>query len=170
MLFLVKIFVLAYNPNMTLEQKVARLLIKQGKTLAIGESCSGGLLSHRLTNVPGSSRFLKAALVTYSNEAKSKLLKVPQALLKKHGAVSEQTALMMAKGARTLMKSDFGLSITGIAGPDGGSKTKPVGLTFIALSTPHESLCLKCTFKGSRHQIKSKSTTQALKLLLNFLA
>jgi len=152
-----------------LEKQVAQSLIHQKKTLAIAESCSGGLLSHRLTNISGSSSFLMASLVTYSYESKTKLLKVPATLLKKHGAVSSKVASLMAQNVRKLFKTDFGIGITGIAGPTGGTKTKPVGLVFIALSTKSATKCLKCHFRGTRMQVKTQTTTQALKLLSLYL-
>ena len=154
---------------MSLEEKVALKLIDKNKTLCVAESCSGGLLSHRLTNIPGSSRFLKCTVIAYSNDAKEKILKIPQDLMKKYGAVSEEVAVKMAQNIRKLFQTDFGISITGIAGPTGATKSKPIGLVFVALSTPEETLCLKCQFKGTRESIKSQSTTQALELLLEFL-
>ena len=154
---------------MQLEKKIAQQLIKQKKTLAIAESCTGGLLSHRLTNIPGSSKFLMVTVVTYSNAAKTKFLKVPSAVLKKHGAVSRQVSELMARGIRQHFKTDFGIGITGIAGPDGGSTAKPVGLTFIALSTPTKVISKECRFKGNRLSNKRQATTQALKLLQRFL-
>ena len=152
------------------ELKVAQALTTQNKTLALAESCTGGLLSHRLTNIPGSSNFLKFALVAYSNETKEKLLKISPAILKKHGAVSQPVAMAMAKGVRNLQKTDFGVSITGIAGPTGATKQKPIGLVYIAINTNKETLCLEYHFKGSRTSIKSQAVTQALHLLLEFLA
>lgn len=155
---------------MRIEEKVAEFLIRAKKTLAIAESCTGGLLANRLTNIPGSSHFLKCALVAYSNEAKIKLLKVPEAVLRKYGAVSAQVAISMAQGTRKLLKTDFGVGITGIAGPSGGTKAKPVGLTFIAVATNTETLCLECHFQGTRKSIKKQTTTQALQLLYEFLS
>lgn len=155
--------------GMTLEERIARALLAQHKTLSIAESCTGGLLSNRLTNIPGSSGFLLASVISYSNAAKTKLLKVPEALIRKHGAVSEAVAMKMADGAQRLQKSDFGIGITGIAGPDGGSRQKPVGLVFIAVTTPTEQLCAKCRFKGNRLQIKRAAATEALRLLGEFL-
>ena len=154
---------------MRIEGKVAQSLIKAKKTLAIAESCTGGLLASRLTNIPGSSSFLKLALVTYSNEAKIKLLKIPQTTIRKHGAVSTQVAILMAQGARKSLKTDFGIGITGIAGPAGGTKTKPVGLTYITVCTKIETLCLECRFQGTRISIKTQAATQALRLLHEFL-
>ena len=166
---LVKGFILPYTTHMRIEEKVAESLINTKKTLAIAESCTGGLLANRLTNIPGSSNFLKLALVAYSNEAKIKLLKVPQASIRKYGAVSTQVAISMAQGVQKSLKTDFGIGITGIAGPTGGTKAKPIGLTFIAVSTKIEILCLKCHFRGSRKNIKTQAATQALRLLHEFL-
>lgn len=154
---------------MTKEEKISQTLIDTKKTLSIAESCTGGLLSNRLTNIPGSSIFLKLSIVAYSNDAKTKLLKVPETTIKKNGAVSYQTAIAMAKGVRKILQTDFGIGITGIAGPTGGTKAKPIGLAFIAVSTPTENLCIECQFEGSRKSIKTQASTQALQLLSEFL-
>lgn len=169
MLFLVKRFVPEYNAFMLIENTVARLLLTRKETIAIAESCTGGLLTHRLTNIPGSSGFLEAAVVAYSNEAKKRLLKIPSLMLRQHGAVSEETAQAMARSVRKIHKTDFGVGITGIAGPGGGSRAKPVGLTYIAVATAKETICLRCLFQGSRVRIKSQAATQGLKLLYRFL-
>ena len=150
---------------MSIEEKVARLLIARKKTLSVAESCSGGLLCHRLTNIPGSSNFLKLGLVVYSNDAKIKFLKISVPTLKKYGAVSEPIARQMTENVRKLFQTDFGLAITGIAGPGGGSIEKPVGLTFIAVSTNKKTVCQKIFFKGNRLKIKEQAVTQALKML-----
>ncbi len=154
---------------MLIEKKIARLLIAQKKTLSVAESCSGGLLCHRLTNIPGSSNFLKLGLVVYSNDAKIKFLKISIQTLKKHGAVSQTVARQMAGNVRKIFKTDFGIAITGIAGPGGGSPAKPVGLTFIALSTNKKIVCRKFVFQGNRLSIKSQTVTQSFKMLLKFL-
>jgi len=154
---------------MKLEVKVAQALTNQRKTLATAESCTGGYLAHRLTDVPGSSQFFICGLVTYSNEVKSALLGVGATLIKKHGAVSEEVATAMAKGVRIKLKADYGIGISGIAGPDGGSKQRPVGLVYICVAASGESICLKCQFRGLRSSIKSQSVQQALKLLYEFL-
>jgi len=151
---------------MRIEKRVAQTLMKAKKTLSLAESCTGGLVSHRLTNIPGSSQFLKVAVIVYSNDAKIKLLKVPAKMLKTYGAVSPQAALKMAQGVRKIHNTDIGLAITGIAGPSGATKSKPVGLTFIAISTKSKHQCQKYRFKGSRAQIKSQAATKALQLLL----
>lgn len=154
---------------MSLETKIIRLLTKKNLTLSTAESCTGGLLAHRLTNVPGSSKVFKLGLVLYSNEAKLLLVNVPKVRLETFGAVSTPVALTMARGVRRLMNSDFGIAITGIAGPTGGSKAKPVGLTYIAVSGPQGAPCVRYLFKGSRRKIKSQAATQALKLLWSSL-
>ncbi len=155
---------------MRIEEKVAQALIKAKKTLAIAESCTGGSLANCLTNIPGSSNFFKWGIIAYSNEAKIKLLKVSEVDIRKRGAVNTQVAIAMAQGARKPFKTDFGIGITGIAGPTGGTKTKPVGLTYIAVSAGMETICLKCQFEGSRKSIKTQAATQALKLIYEFLA
>ena len=154
---------------MTLEEKVAQALKSRRKTLAVAESCSGGLLSHRLTNIPGSSKFLKFTLVAYSYEAKTKLLKVPAAILKKFGAVSRQVASVMAGNARKIFDTDFSVAITGIAGPTGATRYKPVGLVYISVSSRNKTQTHEFIFKGNRLAIKQAAVTKALRLLLNAL-
>ena len=154
---------------MPLEIKVAQRLMRARKTLSIAESCSGGLLAHRLTNIPGSSEFFKLGVIAYSYESKRDILKIPAPILKKYGAVSPQVVELLAKHVRTLQKTDFGIGITGIAGPGGATAQKPVGLVYIALSTKKGTLVKKCLFKGRRTQVKKKTSDKALKLLLNLL-
>ena len=154
---------------MSLEQKVIHKLIAKRKTLALAESCTGGLLASRLTDVPGSSKCLKFCLVAYTNETKTKFLRVPASTIKKFGAVSEPTAIAMANGAQKQLKSNIGLSITGIAGPTGGTKRKPVGLVYIAINHNNETFCSKYFFKGGRGMIKQHTVKQALALLLKLL-
>lgn len=155
---------------MPLETKIAKLLTKSKKTLSTAESCTGGLLADRLTNVPGSSNFFNLGVVTYANQAKSKLLKISPKTIQKHGAVSKQVALAMAKGVRKILHSDFGIGITGIAGPSGATKNKPVGLVYIAISSKNKSICVKSIFKGTRTSVKSQAATKTLKLLLNLIS
>ena len=150
---------------MRIEQEVAKILIKNKKTLSLAESCTGGLLSNFLTDISGSSKFLKAGIVAYSNEAKTKFLKVPSKLIATHGAVSSQVAIKMANGARKSLSSDYGIGITGIAGPTGSTKNKPIGFAFIAASSKKHDICIQCQFKGSRLTIKSKACKKALELL-----
>lgn len=169
MLGVVKPFVLTYNGSMNAETKVIQKLRLSQKTLSVAESCTGGLVAHRLTNVPGSSAAFHGAVVSYSNQAKVTDLKIPEALITAHGSVSGEVALFMAKSIRKRHHSDYGIGITGIAGPEGGTKTKPVGLTFIAVVSQQEALCIKCQFEGPRASVKKQSSTQALKLLDEFI-
>ncbi len=113
---------------------------------------------------------MKGSIIAYSNEIKEKQLKIPTNTLKKHGAVSSEVALLMAKNIRKFFQTDIGVGITGIAGPNGGTKKKPVGLVYIAVAQKDEAICLKCQFEGSRLQIKSQATIESIKLLLEFLS
>jgi len=151
------------------ELKVAQKLIDRKKTLSLAESCTGGLLAHLLTNIPGSSAYLHCGIVCYSNASKIKLLKIPERIIKNKGAVSSEVAILMAKNVRTLHNSDFGIGITGIAGPDGGSRSKPVGLTYIAAASSNEALCIKCIFNSDRQSNKKQAAIQALKLLYEII-
>lgn len=154
---------------MKIEEKVSQALINTNKTLAIAESCTGGLVANKLTDISGSSQFLKLGIVAYSNEAKIKLLNIPEELIKKHGAVHNNIAVAMAQNVQKIFKTNFGIGITGIAGPTGGTKAKPIGLTYIAISTALETICLKCKFKGTRTSIKSQAAKQTFELLSKFL-
>ena len=151
------------------ETSVGRLLLESGKTLALAESCSGGLLGHRLTNVPGSSGYLLAGLVTYSNEAKVKFLGVDPDTIAAQGAVSADVALQMAAGARRACGADIGVGITGIAGPGGEPTDKPVGLTFISLEADNFRVTRENQFWGSREEVKERVTQTALYLLRLYL-
>ena len=135
------------------------------KTLAIAESCTGGLLSSRITDVSGSSGYFIMGVVAYSNRAKEILLGVSAKSIKRYGAVSEEVALEMAKGIRRLAKTDIGLSVTGIAGPTGGTKSKPVGLVYIALVAGKKKIVKKFRFKGSRKNIKLQASQAALDVI-----
>ena len=150
---------------MRLEQKVFKKFIQRAKTLAIAESCTGGLIGDRLTNIAGASAFFLLGIIAYDYAAKTKILGVPPALLKKHGAVSSPVASAMAQGVRKILKTDYGLGVTGIAGPGGATKTKPVGLVFIAVSTKQKTIVKKFLFKGTRLAIKKQAAQTALKML-----
>ncbi len=150
---------------MKIEKIIVKLLIKKQKTLAVAESCSGGFISNRLTNICGSSKFFKVGIVAYSNSAKELFLKIPEKIIKKNGAVSRSTAILMAKNIRNLANVDFALSITGIAGPTGATKSKPVGLVYVAIATANKVICRKFNFKGSRYLIKKQAANAALNLL-----
>lgn len=151
----------------TLEAQVGAALRERDLTMAAAESCTGGLLMHRLTNIPGSSAYLLGGVVAYSNQAKQALLKVKQGTLIAHGAVSAETAREMAAGARELFKVDYAVSITGIAGPDGGTAEKPVGLTYIGVAGPGGLLeAVRHVWEGDRLAVKNASAEAALALLL----
>jgi nicotinamide-nucleotide amidase len=154
---------------MNIEEKIISLLAQKQKTLATVESCTGGLLASRLTGVSGASEVFKLGLIVYSNDAKTQLAGVKRNLLQTKGAVSEDVAVALAQGTRKQYGTDFAIGITGIAGPTGGTKKKPVGLVYIAVATNTETLCLKCQFGGTRSQVRNSAVSQALKLLLEFL-
>lgn len=149
----------------TLEQVVGRLLADRRLTLAIAESCTGGLLGHRLTNVAGSSAYFERGVVVYSNRAKEELLGVPAEVLKAHGAVSAPCAEAMARGICRVSGSDCGLAVTGIAGPDGGTPTKPVGTVFVGCAVQGQVSAHHFHFAGSRASVKWQSAQMALDLL-----
>lgn len=151
--------------DVTLEKAVEELLLANGLTLTCAESCTGGLLSARLVNVPGSSEVFRSGLVTYSNKAKRKLLGVKKSTLQKYGAVSAKTAEEMAKGAANLSKCDVTVSVTGIAGPDGGTKEKPVGLVYIACNIKGKVEVREYHFSGSRAKVRESAVSAALTLL-----
>jgi nicotinamide-nucleotide amidase len=152
----------------TLESAVGRLLQERGAKLALAESCTGGLLAKRLTDMPGSSAYFQEGLITYSNESKERLLGVPHDLIMEHGAVSEPVAREMAEGARRVSGADYGLSITGIAGPDGGTEEKPVGLVFVGISDSNNTFAEKLDLTAwarSRDSIRERSANRAFDLL-----
>ena len=153
------------DENTTLEKAVVDLLIANKLTVTCAESCTGGLLSGRLINVAGVSDCYKAGLVTYSNKAKRKFLGVKKSTLDKHGAVSAQTAEEMAKGAAFASKADVAVSITGIAGPDGGTKEKPGGLVYIACNVKGKVTVEKFQFKGNRAKVREATVSAALGLM-----
>jgi nicotinamide-nucleotide amidase len=149
----------------TMEEVVARLLRGFNKTVSVAESCTGGFLAHRLTQIPGSSNYFERGVVTYSNASKNQLLQVPYELIEQHGAVSAPVAITMAEQIRSLSHSDFGIGITGIAGPDGGTEQKPVGLVFVALADLTVTRVEKYHFPPGRERIKFMSSQAALNLL-----
>lgn len=153
----------------TLAEVVGRLMVQLGLTVAVAESCTGGLIGHRLTNVPGCSTYLDRALVCYSNESKTNVLGVSHDLLREYGAVSSQVAAAMASGVRGGAKTDIGLSTTGIAGPTGGSKNKPVGLVYFAIAFGEGVKGEAVQFQGDRKEIKGQASQTALDLLRRHL-
>ena len=154
--------------NLSLE--IVRLLSKKKLTISFAESCTGGLLSSSITSISGSSKVFNMGLVTYSNNAKVKLLKIPQEIITKYGAVSYETCLSMVKNLSRISKSDISISITGVAGPNGGTKEKPVGLVFIGLKKGGRTVIKKNLFKSKKRiSIQKATVNQALKMTLNIL-
>lgn len=153
-----------------IEKAITRMLQKKRLTLAIAESCTGGLISHALTNIPGSSQVFLCGVVAYADTAKSRFLGVKPETLELHGAVSKETALEMAQNIRRLASSHIGLGITGIAGPGGGSAAKPVGTVFIAVRIGPHAYFKKFSFSGTRLKIKTLAKEAALHLLKECLA
>ena len=148
-----------------MEGVVALKLKAKGLTVAVAESCTGGLIGQRLTSLPGSSAYFERGLVTYSDRAKMDLLKVPEALIRQKGAVSAEVAQIMAEGVREQSGADLGLAVTGIAGPSGGTKEKPVGLVFLAVADKKASVCRQYLFSGDRDGIRFRASQAALDLL-----
>jgi len=153
----------------TLEVLVGEYLRQRGWRLALAESCTGGLIGHRITNVPGSSTYYMGSVTAYAYEAKVRLLGVHWETLEKHGAVSPETVLEMARGVRQALAADVGLSVSGIAGPGGGTPDKPVGLVWIGLSAPIHEEAWSHHFKGDRLQVKEQAAERALRLLAGYL-
>jgi len=155
--------------NGTMEESVGLALMNKNLTIASAESCTGGLIGHKLTNVPGSSDYFRGGLVVYSNQSKMDLLQVSPETLQKHGAVSETTVKEMAQGVKARIKTDLGMAVTGIAGPDGGSKEKPVGTVHIGLAAKQDVFSGKYLFWGDRDQIKSNTAMMALDWVRRYL-
>jgi len=149
----------------TLERVIGVLLTMKGQSISVAESCTGGLIMDRLTSIPGSSQYFYGGIVAYSNDLKNRVLKVPKGVLSRYGAVSRETALSMAERVRDWVQTDVGLSVTGIAGPTGGSEEKPVGLVYFGLSGFGKGLWEEHRFLGDRRMIKEQSAQGALDLL-----
>ena len=153
-----------------LSLKIVKLLTSKGLTVSFAESCTGGLLSSSITSISGSSKVFNMGLVTYSNNAKVKLLKVPKKTINKYGAVSYETCLSMVKNLSKISKSNISISITGVAGPNGGTKEKPIGLVYIGLKKGRKTIIKKNLFKSKKRILIQKATVnKALKLILNIL-
>ena len=153
-----------------IEEKIAKYLVEKGQLLATAESCTGGLISHRITNIDGSSRYYLGSIIAYANEVKQNSLGVQVKTLEKFGAVSEETVSEMAKGIRHALAADIGLSVSGIAGPTGGTPEKPVGYAWIGLSTPQGICTLQHNAGGNRIENKEEVAQVALEFLHNFLS
>tara|TARA_Y100001970_G_C13727678_1_gene599875 strand:- start:112 stop:585 length:474 start_codon:yes stop_codon:yes gene_type:complete len=153
-----------------LSYKIVKLLSKNRQKISFAESCTGGLLASSITSISGSSKVFTLGLVTYSNESKIKILKVPKKILIKYGAVSYQTCLYMVKNLNKIFKTSISVSITGIAGPKGGTKKKPVGLVFIGVKKYNKTLVKKFIFKNKkRSSIQKNTVNKALNLILSFI-
>ena len=157
------------NGPLGIEHEVARLLMEKKLTIAAAESCTGGLVSKRLTDVPGSSAYMERGAVTYSNRAKEEMLNVPAKTLQEHGAVSKEAAQAMAEGVRWGARTDLGLSVTGIAGPGGGTIAKPVGLVYIGLATEKGVTVKGFNFPGDRDAVRFATSQRALDIVRRYL-
>lgn len=157
------------------EEHIGAALLKKGLKLMVAESCTGGLIGHRITNIPGASNYYLGSITAYAYETKEQLLQVRHTTLQQHGAVSRPTVLEMAEGVRKALaghypiESTIGLAVTGIAGPGGATPTKPVGLVFIGLSTSSGAHAWEFHFSGNRLEVKESAATAALRLLWEYL-
>lgn len=148
---------------------LANILKERSLTISVAESCTGGLIGHTLTNEPGSSDYFLGGVISYSNQSKVDLLGVSSETIREHGAVSNQTAKEMASGVRQRFGTDIGLSVTGIAGPDGGTDEKPVGTVFMGLADANNLFSVKYLFSGNREEIKQKTAETALENIKRYL-
>lgn len=152
-----------------MENEVGKILTEKKLTIACAESCTGGLLTSRLTDIAGSSNYVKGSIVCYSNEVKNKILNVDADTLKNFGAVSEQTARQMSANVRKIINTDIGVGVTGIAGPGGGTADKPVGTVYISVSNADKTFVKLFNFKGTRTEIKNQSCDAALTMIKEFI-
>ena len=154
----------------TISQKIVRLLKKKKLKISFAESCTGGMLSSAITSVNGSSKVFKLGLVTYSNQSKTKVLKIPKNIIKKYGSVSYQVCLAMVKNVSKIGETNMSVAITGIAGPSGGTKIKPVGLAYVGIKKGNRTEVKKYLFKNtSRSDIQKAAVNKSLGLILRFL-
>ena len=154
---------------MSVNEELVKVLTDKKMTVSTAESCTGGLISKLITDVSGSSEVFGYGFVTYANEAKINILGVWDEALSQYGAVSEPVAVLMSCGARKVSKCDIAISVTGIAGPGGGTAEKPVGLVYVSLSTPDGTICRKCNFSGTREEVRRQTAEFALNLALKYL-
>ena len=153
-----------------ISQKIVNLLIKKKLNISFAESCTGGLLASCITSISGSSKIFTLGLITYSNQSKINILKVPKKIIMKYGAVSYETCLSMVKNLNKIAKTDFSLSITGVAGPRGGTKEKPIGLVYIGIKKGNKTLVKKFKFKNKkRSSIQKATVNKALNLILSLI-
>lgn len=153
----------------SLEMIVGKLLREKAIKISVAESCTGGLITHRITNIPGSSNYLERGVICYSNKSKVEILNVPANLIKEYGSVSKEVVVAMAEGIRKISRTDLGLSATGIAGPTGGRDGKPIGLVYIALASPGITDCKEYRFISDREGIKTQASQMALDILRRYL-
>ncbi|MEA2055335.1 MAG: CinA family protein [Candidatus Thermoplasmatota archaeon] len=156
-------------PDRKLLNKVFILLKSRNLTISTAESCTGGLIAHTLTNISGSSEYFDRGVISYSNAAKMQLLNISEGTLEKYGAVSKETAEEMARGVRISSGTDVGISTTGIAGPTGGTKEKPIGLVYVSVSTKEKTIVKKFNFSGDRLENKESTCNAALSLFIETL-
>ncbi|MBV6506415.1 MAG: Nicotinamide-nucleotide amidohydrolase PncC [Syntrophorhabdaceae bacterium] len=154
---------------MEIEKRIGKMLKERGLKIAVAESCTGGLISSRITDISGASDYFEAGITTYSNESKIRLLNVPEDIIDRYGAVSEETAKAMAEGVKKTVHADIGVSVTGIAGPTGGTEGKPVGTVFIGLATKKATYVRKFFFDGNRLEIRRKTSDAAFMLVEEYL-
>ena len=154
---------------MEIEKRIGKMLKERGLKIAVAESCTGGLISSRITDISGASDYFEAGITTYSNESKIRLLNIPEDIVDRYGAVSEETAKSMAEGVKKTVHADIGVSVTGIAGPTGGTEGKPVGTVFIGLATKKATYVRKFFFDGNRLEIRRKTSDAAFMLVEEYL-
>jgi PncC family amidohydrolase len=153
----------------SLEDVLGELLVRRGLRLAVAESCTGGLVSHRITNVPGSSEYYLGGVTAYAYQVKERVLGVSKESLDRYGAVSQEVAIEMARGVRLHLNADIGVSVTGIAGPGGGTPEKPVGLTWIGFSIPDREQAWRYLWEGDRLRVKEQSAEAVLRILVDYV-
>ncbi len=151
------------------EEEIGTLLRERKATLCVAESCTGGLIAHRITNISGSSEYFEVGIVSYSNRSKVELLGVPEGDIDRYGVVSYQVVKEMVRGIRLKVKTDIGLATTGIAGPLGGTRETPVGTVFIGLDHEGGTEVRECHFRGNREEIKEKASQESLEMLMDYL-
>jgi nicotinamide-nucleotide amidase len=156
--------------DLTLEQIIGQMLTEKNKTLATAESCTGGYIASKITLVPGSSNYYNGSMVAYSNEIKTKVLKVPADLIEKHGAVSAEVVEAMATGVRQLMHTDYAIATSGIAGPGGGTDDKPIGTVWVAVACDNQIVSRKFHFFGARTQVIERTALEAFLILRGIIA
>jgi len=159
----------ANDKDESLNEIVGALLVERGMMVSLAESCTGGQVMKYLSDVPGSSSYLAGGVVSYSNDLKINLLGIPRAIIEQYGAVSEQTARLMAEGIKNVTGTSIGIGITGIAGPGGGTEEKPIGLVYIAVAGETKTNCQRYVFPGQRAEVRTSATRAALNMLEQYL-